>query len=111
MGNVYESGQGDDRQSAASALADEHKLFRKRYRQLAANEIALHDAIKDKADELAALIASVKCTGPSPAPQNRVMSLAESRLANLNDNQGANITISLRHLEDCVYRAVKALTA
>jgi len=111
MGNVYEGGQGDERQSQAPVMADEHKLFRKRYRQLSAEEIALHDAIKDKADELAALIASVKAAGGPDPSRSRVMSLAESRLAALSENQGANVTLALRHLEDCIYRAVKALTA
>jgi hypothetical protein len=111
MSNVFEGGQGDERQTDAPAIAEEHKLFRKRYRQLNSEEIALHDAIKDKADELGALIASVRGGAVTPPPTDRVLSLAESRLAGIAANQGANITLALRHLEDSVYRAVKALTA
>jgi hypothetical protein len=114
MGNVYEEGKADERQSEGVVMADEHKLFRKRYRQLSAEEIALHDAIKDKADELAALIASVKPKGrvvPTPLMRDDVDHTVQSRLVALAENDFANVTLALRHLEDCVYRAVKALTA
>ena len=59
MGNVFEGGQGDARQSAETAYA-EPDPFRKRYRQLTAEEIALHDAIKEKAAELWGLFQNVK---------------------------------------------------
>lgn len=51
MGDLYE-GQPDARQSQDPALVTR---FRPRYRQLSEGEIALHDAIKDKAEELALL--------------------------------------------------------
>lgn len=109
--NVYEGGKGDARQLEQSAIPDDCKLFRKRYRQLSAPEIALHDAIKDKADELAALFAQVKLSPQPPphAPPGRPE--PEARLYGIANNQGANVTLALRHLEDAVYRAVKALTA
>lgn len=114
MSNVYEGGQGDARQTDAAAIPDDCKLFRKRYRQLSPEEIALHDAIKDKADELAALVAEVNTMlnqrTKGPAPVHGTGS-AHAMLSNVANNQGANLTLALRHLEDCVYRAVKALTA
>lgn len=105
--NVYDNGQPDERQTDESALAPQHSLFRKRYRQLSAEDVALHDAIKDKADELAVLIAEVALRRPeAPRTAGR-----QSILANVGENQGANVTLALRHLEDAVYRSIKALTA
>lgn len=108
--NVYENGAADKRQSDEPALAQEHSLFRKRYRQLSADEVALHDAIKDKADELAALIARINAVPNVPA-NPPLRGTPEAVLANIANNPGANVTLALRHLEDSVYRAVKALTA
>lgn len=109
MSNVYEGGQGDARQTEAAAIPDDCKLFRKRYRQLSPEEVALHDAIKDKADELAGLIARIN---NPPSPDKRKPNPgAEATLFSIADNNYAHIILSLRHLEDCVYRAVKALTA
>ena len=114
MTNVYEGGQGDARQTDAAAIPDDCKLFRKRYRQLSTEEVALHDAIKDKADELAALVGKVTdMIGARPkgaAPVHGV-GTGHALLSSVANNQGANVTLALRHLEDCVYRAVKALTA
>jgi hypothetical protein len=93
--DVYEA-TPDERQSAAPVLNDEHKLFRKRYRQLSPDEVALHDQIKDKADELYALFLEVSPIETQP---------------DANRERGANITLAKRHLEDAVYRAVKGLTA
>ena len=86
----------DERQTVQTVLNEEHKLFRKRYRQLSPEDVALHDRIKDKADELAALFYEVSPihTGPDS-----------------NRERGANVTLAIRHLEDAVYRAVKGLTA
>lgn len=98
MADLFE-GAPDGRQ-ADGAVAP--SLFRKRYRQLSDTEIQLHDAIKEKADELALLISSV----PTPAAVR-----TGSVLDDLAANKGANVTLALRHLEDAVYRAVKALTA
>ena len=95
MPDIFEKGQADERQSANAEVKPEHSLFRKRYRQLEAAEVALHDAIKDKADELADLIQQVGGNA-SPHPSREV---------------GANKQLAIRHLEDSVYRAVKALTA
>ena len=94
--NVYADGKVDERQGAAPQLADEHKLFRKRYRQLSPEEVALHDEIKDKADELYALFLKI-----SPIETQ----------ADSNRERGANVALAKRHLEDAVYRAVKGLTA
>lgn len=109
MSNVFENQVGDARQTDAAAIPDDCKLFRKRYRQLSPEEIALHDAIKDKADELAALIARIN-NPPSPE-KRRPNPGAESVLFSIADNNYAHVVLALRHLEDCVYRAVKALTA
>ena len=46
MGNVFEGGQGDARRGMQTAY--DWDPFRKRYRQLTAEEIALHDAIKER---------------------------------------------------------------
>ena len=107
--NVFDNGQPDERQTEETKIAPQHSLFRKRYRQMTADEVALHDAIKDKADELAALLDRVNdivVARPKPhvwgAP-----SLSES----VGSAAGPNVTLAIRHLEDAVYRAVKALTA
>lgn len=110
MSNVYEGGQGDARQTDAAAIPDDCKLFRKRYRQLSPEEVALHDAIKDKADELAGLIASIN-NPPDQRANIPGRGTPAAVLMNVADNNGAHVTLALRHLEDCVYRAVKALTA
>ena len=106
--NVYE-GQADARQLAADAIPDDCRLFRKRYRALSPQEIALHDAIKDKADELAALIAQIDTV--CPELPNFEPGSAQYKLAHMASNATAHEILALRHLEDCVYRAVKALTA
>lgn len=108
MPDVYE-GAADKRQLAEDTIPDDCKLFRKRYRQLSTEEVALHDAIKDQADKLAGLIAQIN---NPPSPDKRKPSPgAEAVLFSIADNNYAHIVLSLRHLEDCVYRAVKALTA
>ena len=93
--NVYES-KTDERQTTTPVVADEHKLFRKRYRQLNPDEVALHDQIKDKADELYALFLRV-------SPVNVQQDVSRER--------GSNVQLAVRHLEDAVYRAVKGLTS
>jgi hypothetical protein len=105
MSNVYEDNVPDERQTDAAALAPQHTLFRKRYRQLSAEEVVLHDAIKDKADELAGLFGQINTASPPPATG------PGSILKNVAESKGAHVTLALRHLEDAVYRAVKALTA
>lgn len=101
--NVYEDGKADVRQSDAPDVKPEHSLFRKRYRQLSPEEVKLHDAIKDTADKLALLIEKV---GDTTNMERR-----PGLIGAVSSNQGANLTLALRHLEDAVYRAVKALTA
>ncbi|MEM1395910.1 MAG: hypothetical protein AAGH38_00485 [Pseudomonadota bacterium] len=96
MANVYEGGEGDKRQSDSETLAAGDALFRKRYRQLTDDEVALHDRIKDKAAELAASFYEV-----APIHQGHVA----------DREKGANVQLAIRHLEDAVYRAVKALTS
>ena len=93
--DVYE-GKADERQSDVAQVADEHRLFRKRYRQLNPDEVALHDQIKDKADELYALFLRVSPINVQP---------------DASRERGANVQLAIRHLEDAVYRAVKGLTA
>lgn len=102
MTNLYENGEGDARQSDDSDLPS--SLFRKRYRKLTEAEVRLHDAIKDKSDELARLIASIPTGGQFPKGPN------DDILDYLAGNKGGNVTLSLRALEDCTMRAIKALT-
>lgn len=92
--NVFENDQPDKRQDD-SLKAGETNLFRTRYRKLELHEVHLHDAIKQKASELADLISTVGGE-ENPHPNREV---------------GANKQLAIRHLEDCVYRAIKALTA
>lgn len=113
--DVYES-TPDARQLSTPEIPDDCKLFRKRYRQLEPHELALHDAIKDKASELAFLIGQVKpnTTLAPPHPPTSTPAPADAaayRIKSMADNDAANVVLALRHLEDCVYRAVKALTA
>lgn len=104
--NVYED-KPDARQSDAATTAPQHSLFRARYRQLTADELALHDAIKGKADELALLIGNL-----NPAIAARLgVGIAFDPAADNMDRDPASVTLAIRHLEDAVYRAVKALTA
>lgn len=99
--NVYEGGESDARQSDDAELTP--TLFRTRYRKLNQEEVDLHDAIKKKADELAALIESIPGGANSHLPSQMV--------AHLSGNKTANKVLALRHLEDAVYRGVKALTS
>lgn len=106
--NVFEGGIGDGRQSELSDIPMSDALFRKRYRQLTQGEIKLHDEIKDKASELAALIGEMniqvyyRILGAHPP-----MAAAPG----VKQYDAANVTLAIRHIEDGVYRAVKALTA
>lgn len=100
--NVFERQSADQRQTPPDAEAPAPSLFRKRYRQLTPDEVALHDQIKDKAEDLAQLFGQINTMRLPMAP---------GVLGNVATNQGANVTLALRHLEDAVYRAVKALTA
>lgn len=100
--NVYE-GDPDVR------VGDENtkiEMFRPRYRKLEPHEVDLHDRIKAKAGELAELFAEIDTT----PQQNPLPHPAEDVIGNITLNRGANVTLGLRHLEDAVYRAVKALT-
>jgi len=103
MTNLYRDGETDKRQSVEGAGQYQASLFRKRYRQLNPSEIALHDEIKDQADVLARLFTKVLSTQTTATTSGNL-------LDNLAENRGANVTLALRHLEDAVYRAVKALT-
>jgi len=91
--NVFEDQKGDARQTDERLAPS---LFRKRYRQLDAAEVALHDAIKEKADELFALI----CKACAPCST-----------FDLSAERERNRIEAVKHLEDAVYRAVKGLTA
>ena len=100
MGNVYEGGDADKRQGGDIVPT----LFRPRYRKLDEDEIALHDEIKAKAEELLALYDKIPKRG---ARAGDGVTLSES----LASNTAAHVILAARHLEDSVYRAVKALTA
>jgi hypothetical protein len=104
--NVF-AGQPDERQTDAALISPEHSLFRKRYRALSPEEVSLHDAIKDKADELARLIGQL-----NPAVAKRLgVDVTFDPTADNMDRDPASVILAIRHLEDVVYRAVKALTA
>lgn len=92
--NVFVNGQGDVRQTDAPRSFG---LFRNRYRKLNPDEVVLHDRIKGKADELADLFGAVLARD---FPTSEVHAEADR-----------NFRMALEHLEDAVYRAVKALTA
>lgn len=92
MTHVYE-GEPDARQDAGTPAPS---LFRKRYRQLSPEEVALHDEIKAKADELLELI----CKACAPCSTY-----------DLSAERERNRVLAVQHLEDAVYRTVKGLTA
>lgn len=96
MPNVYENQDADARQEDDIQT----ELFRPRYRKLEQAELDLHDEIKAKASELANLFAKIPRDSRASA----------GFLGGLAGNRGANVTLAIRHLEDAVYRAVKALT-
>jgi hypothetical protein len=95
MTNLFENGQADGRQADRTYLTDAELLFRPRYRQLGDDERDLHDRIKAKAAELAALFYEVEPINLGPSKVRE---------------RGANVQMGVRHLEDAVYRVVKALT-
>ncbi len=100
------SGVFADRVAQSQRTSDEPiGLFRKRYRDLGPLELTLHDAIKEKADELASLIGILS---PDVGKRMGIKPIAGAQLPKLYD--AAGVTLAVRHLEDCVYRAIKALT-
>lgn len=107
--NVYENQQADLRQSQTEqeAPADRvERLFRGRYRQLTNEERALHDEIKANAAALANSIYKIT------DPYERLLATAtlpKSVIDKIED-QAVNVARAIAHLEDAVYRAVKALT-
>ena len=108
MTNIYEKGEPDARQSDEPG-----GLFRKRYRKLTDAELAIHDEIKGYAEAMAQLIGSLnpvayyRVSGIDP-PAPPIIGRSD-QLERTYD--AAGVTLALRHLEDAVYRAVKALTA
>ncbi len=106
MKDVFD-GKPDARQITDEKPSPYNTLFRKRYRALTDAELVLHDAIKDKADELARLMGSL-----SPGVYARLVgNKPEAVMAGVGEKDPAQVGLALRHLEDAVYRAVKALTA
>jgi len=103
--SIYEGGDPDARQERAPELT----LFRKRYRKLQVHELALHDTIKDTADELAHLIGALNPAVHAKLADGTAQRPIDPMLGRVCDP--ANVTLALRALEDCVMRAVKALTA
>lgn len=106
-GETIFDGEPDARQSEAPTVAPENSLFRKRYRKLSEAEVALHDKIKEKADELAGLFLEIPCAGAIDNGTESV--LPNGKTIFINKNQ--HVYFAIEHLEDAVYRAVKALTA
>lgn len=108
--HLYE-GKPDARQTESGQRgAQVGGLFRKRYGQLDPRELALHDAIKSKAEELAGLIGLLNAPVAAKFEIDCSAAGAQFPLPPRNYD-GGNVTLSIRHLEDAVYRAVKALTA
>lgn len=99
MSHVFE-GTPDARQSADQAMPTSR--FRPRYRALADNEKALHDALKEKAAELEALINQI-----APARQ----AAAEARGAQQLASCGRETALAMTKLEESLMWAVKGLTA
>jgi hypothetical protein len=112
MASLYD-GEHDARQTDAETMPRAHSLFRKRYRKLTDAEVALQDAIKDKADELAKLIGALNPTVAARLGVNPdyVINNPQWESDGFPERDAANITLAIRHIEDAVYRAVKALTA
>jgi hypothetical protein len=104
--NLFKNGDADARQGAE----EEPGLFGKRYRKLSAEELQQHDHIKDRAQALAQAIGAL-----NPGVYARLLGVTgEGNLTGFTmarSYDGAGVTLALRHLEDAVYRAVKALTA
>ena len=94
--DLFAPGQADARQTDEPTVSPGAALFRPRYRKLSEDELALHDALKSKAGELAELFYRVAPVHEGHVPDRE---------------KGANVQLAVRHLEDAVYRAVKALTA
>lgn len=94
--NVYAGGMTDKRISDEPTPGD--NPFRPRYRKLGPKELDHHDRIKLQAMDLLTTF--------------RQIPMIRAQDGNTNDGEGAaNIKLAQRHLEDAVYRAVKALTA
>lgn len=94
--HLYEGGKEDKRVSDEPTPGD--NPFRPRYRKLGSKELDHHDKIKLQAMDLLTTFRQI----PTIRAQD----------GQTNDGEGAaNIKLAQRHLEDAVYRAVKALTA
>lgn len=106
--HVFE-GDPDTRQSASPVLSAKDGLFRKRYRALSDTDKEIHDLIKDAADELAAAIGVLNVDVAMRLGVTFKEEAAARALGYACDPAG--VTLAIRHLEDAVYRAVKALTA
>lgn len=105
MAHLYE-GSPDGRQSD-----DPHEavsLFRPRYRALSDEEKALHDRIKAKAEELWSLFREVGKTAEIDHKAAGAIPLADA--SDRYALRRESVTLARIHLEDAVYRAVKALT-
>jgi hypothetical protein len=101
------AGKPDARQTDEPRLPSDSGLFRKRYRAMTAEEKQQHDHIKDRADALAEAIGALRpdCHARLLGKTGNHTGFTMSRTYD-----GWNVTLALRHLEDAVYRAVKALT-
>jgi hypothetical protein len=91
-----------DKPDARVGVADPDNPFRPRYRKLTDPELAHHDAIKTQASILLDLFRGVAYTQTLNG-----ISYTDAQKGEVL----ANLKLAQRHLEDAVYRAVKALTA
>lgn len=104
--SIYQDGTADARVNPQQADQLVNGLFRKRYRKLSAEEMKVHDLIKDQAEDLARTIGAL-----NPEVYQRLTGVALPRDPSVAVCDPAQVTLALRHLEDAVYRAVKAVTA
>lgn len=79
-----------------------NNTMRHQYRVLTDAEKALVNEVKTKGDEFLDLLHKVGGTGPYAVPNNTIYD--PERFGS------ANLTLSFRHIEDAVYRAVKHIT-
>lgn len=125
-GHVYEEAPDSRQQPSQAQSQDSNQSstppvpltrFRPQYRALAPSEIALHNEIKAKADELLALygkISSVRVAARPdkvlPISMQAVYSDGYRETGVPDDSPARNIDFATTHLEDSVMRAIRALT-
>lgn len=82
-----------------------NNTMRHQYRVLTDAEKALVNEVKTKGDEFLGILHKIGKTGPFTEPQSDGVVVADPERFG-----SANLTLSFRHIEDAVYRAVKHIT-